>query len=475
MNLRKHPWKAIAAITLAGIAMSTHSQTVITEDGRPIEQSRGERGEVDVILKEVTVTSTRSPRKVDNVPNVVTVTTAEEIQERGDRNIKDLFNNSVDVTVPQQTQRFSLAVGAQGRAGNESVNIRGLQGNNVLLLVDGIRVPNAFSFGALSVGRGNFLDVDGFRRVEVVRGPSSTQYGSDGLAGIVNFQTFNPGDFIKKGETHGGFARTGYSSVDTSSNTTFAYGGIQDHLQGMVLGNFQAGHQYQNQGSNDSTGITRTAPNPADYSNWYVLTKGFAQIDRNQKLGITYESQNVTQNVSNLSDLGVSGGWISFGPTTYNNVATSTTQDKTTRNRVSGEYEFKDSGALFVQKANVMVYYQDADVIQNAYQQQVGNSSLSSWRSRNNTYSQDTYGINTTLESNLTSVVNQRVTYGFDWSSSQISSQLNAAGNGSSITPAPKSTYNLAGAFLQSEMEFNQISVIPALRYDSYSITPVTG
>ncbi|NCX26542.1 MAG: hypothetical protein EBX16_06140, partial [Burkholderiaceae bacterium] len=128
MNLRKHPWKAIAAITLAGIAMSTHSQTVITEDGRPIEQSRGERGEVDVILKEVTVTSTRSPRKVDNVPNVVTVTTAEEIQERGDRNIKDLFNNSVDVTVPQQTQRFSLAVGAQGRAGNESVNIRGLQG-----------------------------------------------------------------------------------------------------------------------------------------------------------------------------------------------------------------------------------------------------------------------------------------------------------------------------------------------------------
>ncbi|NDI21316.1 MAG: hypothetical protein EBY85_08560, partial [Burkholderiaceae bacterium] len=420
MNLRKHPWKAIAAITLAGIAMSTHSQTVITEDGRPIEQSLGERGEVDVILKEVTVTSTRSPRKVDNVPNVVTVTTAEEIQERGDRNIKDLFNNSVDVTVPQQTQRFSLAVGAQGRAGNESVNIRGLQGNNVLLLVDGIRVPNAFSFGALSVGRGNFLDVDGFRRVEVVRGPSSTQYGSDGLAGIVNFQTFNPGDFIKKGETHGGFARTGYSSVDTSSNTTFAYGGIQDHLQGMVLGNFQAGHQYQNQGSNDSTGITRTAPNPADYSNWYVLTKGFAQIDRNQKLGITYESQNVTQNVSNLSDLGVGGGWISFGPTTYNNVVTSTTQDKTTRNRVSGEYDFKDSGALFVQKANVMVYYQDADVIQNAYQQQVGNSSLSSWRSRNNTYSQDTYGINTTLESNLSSVVNQRVTYGFDWSSSQI-------------------------------------------------------
>lgn len=474
----KHYFAAIAAISMAGIAISVNSQTITAEDERLIEQSRGERQEADVVLNEVTVISTRSLRKIDNVPNVVTVTTAEDIQEKGDRNLKDLFNNSVDITVPQQTQRFSLAIGAQGRAGNESINIRGLQGNNVLLLVDGIRVPNAFSFGALSVGRGNFLDVDGFRRVEVVRGPSSTQYGSDGLAGVVNFKTFNPSDFVKYGETQGGFARTGYSSVDTSSNTTFAYAGIQGHLQGMVLGNFQAGHQYQNQGSNNTTGVARTAPNPADYSNWYVLTKGFAQIDRNQKLGMTYESQNVTQNVNNLSDLGTGGGWISFGGPggfTYNNVVTSTSQDKTTRNRISGDYHFMDSGAIYAQKANVMVYYQDADVVQNAYQQQLGNPRLSSWRSRNNTYSQDTYGINTTLESNLTSIVNQRLTYGFDWSSSRISSQLNAAGNGSSIAPAPKSTYNLGGAFLQSEMEFNQISVIPALRYDNYSITPVTG
>ncbi len=218
----KHYFAAIAAISMAGIAMSVNSQTITAEDERLIEQSRGERQEADVVLNEVTVISTRSLRKIDNVPNVVTVTTAEEIQEKGDRNLKDLFNNSVDITVAQQTQRFSLAIGAQGRAGNESINIRGLQGNNVLLLGDVIRVPNAFSFGALSVGRGNFLDVDGFRRVEVVRGPSSTQYGSDGLAGVVNFQTFNPSDFVKYGETQGGFARIGYSSVDTSSNTTFA-------------------------------------------------------------------------------------------------------------------------------------------------------------------------------------------------------------------------------------------------------------
>lgn len=205
--------------------LAAQAQIVVDEDGSVLNRKRGEHSQVDRGLKEVTVSSTRSPRKTDNVPNVVTVTTAEEIQELGARNIGDVFKDSPDVTVPSQTGRFSLAVGGQGRGSQESINIRGLQGNNVLLLVDGIRVPNQFSFNAFQAGRGNFLDVEGFRKIEVVRGPSSTQYGSDGLAGLVNFQTFNPVDFINDGEDKGGFAKTGYSSVDNSTNTSFGYAG----------------------------------------------------------------------------------------------------------------------------------------------------------------------------------------------------------------------------------------------------------
>lgn len=460
----------LMAVSFAPIA--ANAQIVIGEDGSVLNQRQGEKTQEDRDLKEVTVSATRSERKTDNVPRIVTVTTAEEIQELGARNVGDVFRDSPDVTVPQQTGRFSAAVGPQGRAGQESINIRGLQGNNVLLLVDGIRVPNSFSFQALSTGRGNFLDVDGFRKIEVVRGPSSTQYGSDGLAGIVNFQTFNPTDFIKKGEDKGGFARTGYSSVDNSSNTTFGYAGKNDDVQGMILGNFQSGHQYENQGSNYSTGLTRTAPNPADYGNWYILSKGFVNIDSSNKVGITYESQNVTQNVNNLSDLGTGGGWIG---TSFYNVITSTASDTTTRNRVSGTYEYKNAAAEYIQRANVMLYLQDASVTQNAYQQTNTQTSPSSWRSRNNTYSQNTKGVNATLESNSSALINQRLTYGLDWSTSDISSQINAAGDGSSITPAPPSTYNLGGLFLQSEMEFNDVAVIPAIRYDSYSITPQTG
>jgi len=415
-----------------------------------------------VNLKEVTVSATRSERKTDNVPRIVTVTTAEEIQELGARNVGDVFKDSPDITVPQQTGRFSLAIGSQGRGGQESINIRGLQGNNVLLLVDGIRVPNQFSFGSLSSGRGNFLDVDGFRKIEVVRGPSSTQYGSDGLAGIVHFQTFNPSDLIERGMDKGGFARTSYSSIDNSSNTTFAYAGKTQDVQGMVLGNIQSGHQLENQGSNYSTGINRTAPNPADYRNWYVLSKAFLRIDSVNKLGITYESQNVIQNVNNLSDLSRA-------------VATSTASDTISRDRISGEYHYRDFANEVIQAAKVMLYLQDASVTQKSYQESAAAGGRSyPWRSRTNTYSQNTKGINASLESNTTTLINQRLSYGLDWSSADISSQINAAGNGASITPAPPSKYDLGGAFFQSEMAFGELTLIPAIRFDAYSIKPQT-
>ena len=461
----KYGFKKCAVAFLMPLSMAplaAKASITTGKSGEALNQSQ-DRALDSRDLKEVTVSATRSERKTDNVPRIVTVTTAEEMQELGARNVGDVFKDSPDITVPQQTGRFSLAFGSQGRGGQESINIRGLQGNNVLLLVDGIRVPNQFLFGSLSSGRGNFLDVDGFRKIEVVRGPSSTQYGSDGLAGIVHFQTFNPSDFIQKGEDKGGFARIGYSSVDSSSNTTFAYAGKTQDIQGMVLGNIQSGHQLENQGSNYSTGINRSAPNPANYRNWYVLSKALLRLNSASSVGITYESQNVGQNVNNLSDLSRA-------------VATSTASDTTTRDRISGEYHYRDSANEVIQAAKVMLYLQDASVTQKSYQESaVGGGRPYSWRSRTNTYSQNTKGINTSFESNTIAILNQRLTYGLDWSSAEISSQINAAGNGTSITPAPSSKYDLGGAFFQSEMEFGDLALIPAIRYDNYSIQPQTG
>ena len=92
--------------------------------------------------------------------------------------------------------------------------IRGLMGNRVLLMVDGIRLNNVGAFS----GPNNFLqtiDIEATERIEVVRGPGSVQYGSDALGGVVNVITRAPVEWQAKGAHRvGGLLRTTFSSVD---------------------------------------------------------------------------------------------------------------------------------------------------------------------------------------------------------------------------------------------------------------------
>src|SRR6218665_3569537 len=70
-------------------------------------------------LDEVTVSSTRIERRVDQVPNTVTVTPAATMEQAGARDIKDALRDELDVTVRAAPARFTAAGSATGRAGNE--------------------------------------------------------------------------------------------------------------------------------------------------------------------------------------------------------------------------------------------------------------------------------------------------------------------------------------------------------------------
>ncbi len=416
-------------------------------------------------LSEITVSSTRTERRVDAVPNTVTVTPAAKIEQEGARDIKDVFRNELDVTVRAAATRFSAAGAATGRAGNEGINIRGLEGNQVLMMVDGIRVPNSFSFGAFATGRGDFLDVDGIKTVEVLRGPASTQFGSDGLAGAVSFRTLDPADLRKPGEAVGGFVRSSYAGVDKSWANTVGVSGASGAWQGLLLGSFRQGHEVINKGDNEAQNANRTAPNPLDYNNRYVLAKAAFSVDPTQQLGLSWESQRRKQTTEVYSARAVP-------PLVSTSAVDLDTRDTVDRDRVSLEHRFNDLNAPWVQRAETRVYWQDAKV--NQFSLEDRNTAVD--RTRDNSYTTKVVGLSTLLQTSLTGGLNQKLSYGLDWSRADVSGVRGGTvapfGETFPTKPFPDTSYTLGGAFVQSEIETGSVSVIPGLRFDRYELSP---
>ncbi len=421
-----------------------------------------------VRLNEVTVSSTRTERRIDKVPNTVTVIPASKIEQDGARDIKDVLRDELDVTVRAAPTRFSAAGASTGRAGNEGINVRGLEGNQVLMMVDGIRLPNSFSFGSFATGRGDFLDVDGIKTVEVLRGPATTQFGSDGLAGAVSFRTLDPSDLLKPGQSIGGFARSSYASIDRSWSNTLGMAGAHGQWQGMLLGNYRQGHEVGNKGVNDSKNVNQTTPNPVDYNNRYLLGKAFLKVDPTQQVGLTFETLNRRQNTEVYSAIAVP-------PLTTTSTLDLDTRDQIDRNRISLAHRFDDLNAQWAQRAETRIYWQDAKVSQFAAEDR----NTAADRTRDNSYSTKVSGFSTLLESHLTGTLNQRLTYGVDWSRAEIKGVRDGTvaplGETYPTKPFPDTTYTLGGAFVQSEIEAGKFSILPGLRFDHYKLSPSTA
>jgi hemoglobin/transferrin/lactoferrin receptor protein len=415
-------------------------------------------------LEAVTVSATRSSRQIEDVPASVTVISAQKIEQEGARDVKDLFRNELDVTVRAGPTRFSIGGNSSARAGNEGINIRGLGGNQVLMLVDGIRIPNGFNFGAFATGRGDFLDIDGLKSVEVLRGPASTQYGSDGLAGAVSFRTLDPSDLLRA-QAVAAFSRLSYASIDRSTAATLAAAGQREAWQGMVLASFRLGHETETHGDDVSKNVLRTQANPANYRNRYLLGKAVYSLSAAQQLTLTAESQYRPQATEVYSAR-------ALRPTDPRATLDFHTRDRIERDRISLEHRVTDFNAAWVQSAETKIYWQDALVNQFTEEARVRTQS----RTRDNIYRTRLVGLTSQFESNLSGWVNQKLTYGFDWSQAQVSGLRNGTvppyGEVFPVKPFPDSRYTQSGLFGQSEIELGSISVIPGLRFDHYQISP---
>jgi outer membrane receptor protein involved in Fe transport len=127
----------------------------------------------------MTVTAQRSDEKLFDVPQAVTVVSNDELRENVVRTAPEALTNQPGIWVQKTTH------------GGGSPVIRGLVGNQILLLVDGIRLNNStYRYGPNQYLSG--IDPGMTDRIEAVRGSGSVLYGSDALGGVVQVLSKTP-------------------------------------------------------------------------------------------------------------------------------------------------------------------------------------------------------------------------------------------------------------------------------------------
>ena len=130
-------------------------------------------------LDEAIVYSNKFVEKKKNLAQKIDIVSAKTIARFNSQNTGDLLINTGNIFVQKSQQ------------GGSSPVIRGFEASRVLLVVDGIRMNNAV-YRAGHLQNAITVDQNILERVEVIYGPASTMYGSDGLGGVLHFRTKSP-------------------------------------------------------------------------------------------------------------------------------------------------------------------------------------------------------------------------------------------------------------------------------------------
>src|SRR3546814_4144610 len=183
----------------AGLAMSA-SVAALLAGGAVAQEAPDARETAEppvARMDAVTVTATRTERWMLDGPASVSVVTRDEMERRQARSLDDLLRDMPGVELDGGPRITAV-----------QPSIRGMGGERVLIRIDGARQ----NFESGHRGR-VFLDPEVLERVDVLRGPASTLYGSGAIGGVIDFTTRDASHFLEPGETCGARVGTGYQST----------------------------------------------------------------------------------------------------------------------------------------------------------------------------------------------------------------------------------------------------------------------
>ncbi|RYV02551.1 TonB-dependent hemoglobin/transferrin/lactoferrin family receptor [Shewanella sp. OPT22] len=414
-------------------------------------------------LEVIVVSGTKTEKALKDVSGSISVVTAEDIDKQVITDLSQLFQYDPSVQV----------TGTDGQAQN--IVVRGMGGDRVLIIKDGMRVNEGYGADGLNdiVGRG-FIETDNLKQVEVAKGAYSSLYGADALGGIVVFETKDASDYVAEGDTFGGNASIGYASNSKQKNAsvTLAHNaGDFEHYINIVK---RDGEESQNF---DET------KKPLDIESTSVFYKAAYELNHKNKLAFSADIWN--QDVGALTADGLLGPFRSLANFGYNIVSENA---KTEREAQAFQLRFMSH------ETTALYDYLSVNLYSNHTQQQdieFGALDINApmfgvkekrdmWRTGN--YEQQTFGLLTSANKALDDT--HVLGFGIDIETTESQRTVRdyreyhrESGDTSTYVTEdkfPKNDTLRVGAYLNDEISLlsDKLIVTPSIRFDYYNMDP---
>lgn len=463
MTTRSLVLSLLATTALGGTLAAPAMAQTPPSSAQPTAQSQAQPTQLDA----VTTAATRMSRPIDQVAGTVSVVTTEDVDRDNMQDMRDVVRNEPGVSVGNQP----------GRGGFTNFVIRGIGGNRVVVMTDGVRVPDfpGSNAGSPTGYTRDVVDLESVKQVEIVRGPASALYGSDALGGVIAYITKDPSDYlVPGGKNYFASLKGAYSGADTSFAETFtgAYRAGNVEFLGIYT---------RRDGGAMPPAFSSLPTNPETWGENNFLGKLVFRPTDNDTIRLVGEYYDRTQNTEILSNVG------DF-PSLFAKVYDEWARDNNKRSRISAQW-VHDAPVGFVDRIDLLTYFtqyirqEDTMTLRGANNSVIPNN----YRAASYWFTQNIYGAELQLNTNAKLFdLSNYFTYGLSFMYTTTSRPRNrtqvslTTGIGTQTSGGetfpnknfPDTNTVQVGAYVQDEITIGRLTATPAVRVDYYGLSP---
>jgi len=409
-------------------------------------------------VDEIVVVAHKSQRSVREIAANVTIVTRADINDMLATSVADIFRYTPGIDYEASGSRF----------GTEGINIRGIGGNRVAMLVDGVPLSDQFDVGSFSNATRDFINAGLVQRIEVLHGPASALYGSAAIGGVVAVSTPDPSD-ITGGDSVGGDVLATWRGADQSTHGTgmVAFG---DSSMGLVIGgSIRSGEELESAAAPESLDIR-------DYERRSALVKFVAddRAGRTWRIGFIHQDSDVFSDLNSM-----------LGTGRYRSTSALEGNDEYTMDLVTATYEF-GSPESWIDAGFVRAFYETAEISQTTLDERALSSRPASI-DRYFNFDQEIKGIELNLQKELGfERTSHKLGFGVEYRERETTEYRDGLStsllDGTStnvilgevfpLRDFPVSVSEEWGAYIEDVITIGDWSIIGAVRADRYELSP---